>query len=33
MMEALTLLSCVVIAVVTLVVTGWVVVRLEDRGA
>ena len=32
MMEALTLLSCIVITVVTLAVIVWVVVRIEDRG-
>ena len=32
MMEALTLLSCIVITVVTLVAVVWVVVKIEDRG-
>ena len=31
-MEALTLLSCIVITVVALVVITWVVVKLEDWG-
>ena len=32
-MEALTLLSCIVITVVTLAALLWVIVQLEDRGA